>query len=384
VNTRALEMFHRLSSNTALLSSLRAACQTLSPDEEPPKIASLLKPHHALLLEAGQWPENEEVYRDLFKLITGELSGQDLTGADLSHLNLDGYTFFHANLASARLYRASLKEATFAHANLSGADLHAVVANLADFSDANLTNAHLSEGQFLHASFRRAQMQRSNVSAANLTGADLNRADLTEAKAVRTMARWAIISGADLSRSVWSSANLTGADLSWATMNSVQLAGSQADHATFAWASMKNADLAGISLRHASLHQSDLEGANLSRGTLSFCSLVEANLKGTNLQGIRAPYAVFNAAMFAPTTVIEGSSHDLLAALLESTAETFEEHMFAAVVRSRRDYCWREFTEELRQRPALVPWIEQTLSPYPSLAPDLRSARTDLEKKSEA
>ncbi len=166
-----------------------------------------------------------------------------------------------------------------------------------------------------------------------------------------------------------------------AVMNEFQFQYGKADYARLNRARLKNASLDHASLQYASFFRADLEGASLREANVANGYLLETNFTGANLQGIRATRAVFDGAKFAPSTRIEGTSHDLIAALLENTAQTFEEHMFAAGVRSMRSYCWQDFTEELRERPALLPWIERTLSPYPGLAPYLRRARGYLGER---
>ncbi|MEP0915332.1 pentapeptide repeat-containing protein [Leptolyngbya sp. DQ-M1] len=82
----------------------------------------------------------------------------DLSGTDLSRANLRGAYLFNANLSGADLSRANLQGAYLFNTNFSGADL----------SEANLRGADLSE----------ANLSEANLSRANLSGADLNGANL--------------------------------------------------------------------------------------------------------------------------------------------------------------------------------------------------------------
>ncbi len=79
----------------------------------------------------------------------------DLSGADLSEANLFRADLSRADLAEADLSGANLSEANLFRADLSGADL----------SEANLTEADLSE----------ADLSEANLSRADLSGADLTR-----------------------------------------------------------------------------------------------------------------------------------------------------------------------------------------------------------------
>jgi uncharacterized protein YjbI with pentapeptide repeats len=82
----------------------------------------------------------------------------DLSGADLSGANLIGANLSRAHLAGANLNRAHLLDADLSGADLSGAHL----------LWANLSRAHLAG-----ANLNIANLSRANLSEADLTGADL-------------------------------------------------------------------------------------------------------------------------------------------------------------------------------------------------------------------
>jgi hypothetical protein len=86
-----------------------------------------------------------------------DLSGANLSGANLSRANLSGANLSRADLSGANLSGANLFGANLSGANLSGADLFG-----ANLSGANLSGADLS--------------------GADLSGANLSRADLSGAK----------------------------------------------------------------------------------------------------------------------------------------------------------------------------------------------------------
>ena len=86
-------------------------------------------------------------------LTTNECEGCDLSGADLSN----------ANLRSAKLSYANLRKAKLAWANLYRADLYFANLRHADLQNANLQDADL----------KHAEMQYANLTDADLTGADM-------------------------------------------------------------------------------------------------------------------------------------------------------------------------------------------------------------------
>jgi uncharacterized protein YjbI with pentapeptide repeats len=159
------------------------------------------------------------------------LSGFDLSDADLRYTNLSG-----ANLRSADLSGADLSGANLTSADLSGADLSS-----ANLIDANLMSAYLS-------------------------GADLRSADL---------------SGAYLMSAYLIGANLIGANLSGANLSGANLIGDRIR------AYRIHADLSGANLSGADLSGADLSGANLSGADLSGADLIDANLSKTKVEKAR-------------------------------------------------------------------------------------------------
>jgi uncharacterized protein YjbI with pentapeptide repeats len=120
-----------------------------------------------------------------------DLSGADLTHAELSYLDLT-----NANLSKTVLIVANLLGAKLAGANLSEARLWGANLPDADLTGANLINASINFGLFegeppsntslynanlTNANLSGARLCRTNLRKANLTGANLTLADLTGA-----------------------------------------------------------------------------------------------------------------------------------------------------------------------------------------------------------
>jgi len=121
----------------------------------------------------------------------------DLTGADLTRANLTG-----ALLRGTDLTRAILFAADLGTANLTGADL----------ARANLDSANLDS-----ADLTRANLTRANLDIANLTRADLGSATLTYATLTYATLTGATLMSADLTGATLTGARLAGADLTDAT-----------------------------------------------------------------------------------------------------------------------------------------------------------------------
>ncbi|WP_257998862.1 pentapeptide repeat-containing protein [Fischerella thermalis] len=96
-------------------------------------------------------------------LSTRECPGCDLQGAKLERADLSG-----VNLSNANLTGADLEKANLSNANLSGANL-----TNADLEEANLTGANLKGANFQRADLEDANLTNADVTGANFQGADL-------------------------------------------------------------------------------------------------------------------------------------------------------------------------------------------------------------------
>jgi uncharacterized protein YjbI with pentapeptide repeats len=134
-----------------------------------------------------------------------DLSGADLSDANLRRADLIGANLSRANLSMAKLSGAHLFMANLIRANLSMANLggaHLSMANLigADLSDANLKGADLSGVSLKGADLRRASLIGADLSEAHLPAADLREADLSAAHLIGANLSGADLSGAHLGR----------------------------------------------------------------------------------------------------------------------------------------------------------------------------------------
>ena len=200
-------------------------------------------------------------------IVTQGIRHRNLSGVDLSDADLSG-----ANLGFADLSGADLNSADLSGAELSGADL-----NSADLSDAYLRGANLRSADLKSADLRGADLKSANLINADLRGADLRGADLKSAN----------LSGANLRGADLSGANLSGASLSFANLSGANLSGANLSGANLSGADLSGANLFGADLSGANLFGADLSGANLSGANLSGAYLIDANLSETKVEKAR-------------------------------------------------------------------------------------------------
>ncbi len=149
----------------------------------------------------------------------GQLTGHS---ADLSGANLSGADLRSAHLYSANLYGANLRGAHLYSANLSGANLRSADLSGANLRSASLCTANLRSANLYGANLRTADLHSANLRSANLSGANLYDVNLRSANL-----RSANLSGANLS-----SVDLRGADLRGADLRGVNLYGARYSQGT--------------------------------------------------------------------------------------------------------------------------------------------------------
>lgn len=143
----------------------------------------------------------------------------ELTGADLSEVNLAGSNFNGAHLKMVDMRGAILTNCTFLLADLSGSDLSYANLVLTDLMGANLTGVNLTRSRLSRANLGPATIWRPdgqhgtrmwsvNLSNANLTFADLSDANLKEADLTNADLRGADLTDADLEEAILLNTNI--------------------------------------------------------------------------------------------------------------------------------------------------------------------------------
>jgi uncharacterized protein YjbI with pentapeptide repeats len=118
---------------------------------------------------------------------TGKCPHCDLSGANLSDANLHDVDLTNANLMDTNLSGANLKGANLTHAmgigaNLSGTNMTGAILSTAGLTKANLTNAVLTKANLTNAVLFNANLSEAKLSDTNLAGAQLLSATWTDGK----------------------------------------------------------------------------------------------------------------------------------------------------------------------------------------------------------
>ncbi len=140
-----------------------------------------------------------------------------LSGEDLSEMDLTGVNLGEADLTDAELFSTDLTEANLKMADLGKADLSGAVLTGAALYKANLAGACLIEADLSGANLGAADLREADLRGTKLLGADLDEADLKKANLIE-----ADLTGSNLTR-----ADITGADLRSANLAATNLTGMQ-------------------------------------------------------------------------------------------------------------------------------------------------------------
>jgi uncharacterized protein YjbI with pentapeptide repeats len=202
------------------------------------------------------------------------LTGRDLTGADLSFANVQHVDFSGAILNRAQLISTSAKKAVFYMAQLQGTS----------FFGTQLEGAMLQGAQLQGALLQRAQLQGVSLEGAQLRGASLTRAQLQ---------------GVSLKNAQLQSALLEGAQLQGTLLDGAQLQGAVLDGARLQGALLREAQLQGASLARA-----QVQGAWFGRAQLQGTSLDRAELEGATFENTYVWRADARGAVWKETRVV--------------------------------------------------------------------------------
>ncbi len=131
------------------------------------------------------------------------LSGNDMSRANFSSIDLIGSDLRNTMLKDVNLEKATLNRTDFSGSKMAGANLSKAEGGRARFKDTDLSGANLTKAELNRASFEAANLAESDLSKSELGRADFADANLTNSD----------ISFANLARANFSGANLNGVKL---------------------------------------------------------------------------------------------------------------------------------------------------------------------------
>ena len=239
---------------------------------------TIMRSHPDMLESMQSFEWRDDYIAKLYLFGMQNLEGADLQGVNLEGVNLQGADLREANLEGVNLQGADLREANLEGVNLQGADLR----------EANLEGANL----------QGMNLQGMNLQGAKLQGAKLLWADLREADLRGTDLHWAYLGEADLREADLQEADLQRATLHWAGLRGAKLQGANLQGANLLGANLQGADLQGADLQGTYLRFANLQGADLQEAELQGADLLEADLQEANLIHSKIDFAQLHKSYY--------------------------------------------------------------------------------------
>jgi uncharacterized protein YjbI with pentapeptide repeats len=255
-------------------------------DEPPPPADSPLTREQVLAMHArGE------------SLAEKDLTGLDLSKADLQEANLRG-----AVLEGADLSKADLQGADLSMAVLTGADLSKTRLKRARLDQAYAEGAKVRKAKFANASlagcqFKDSDFERASFAKAQMAGAVFDQCSLRKAVFRKTTAPRAEMTACNLKHAVCTMSDLSEADLRGADLSKASLYKTQAPH-------LRLQEVQGRKLRCVSsnLQGSRADPATALREAFFSCSDLSGSCwEGADLRSMHVDQSVLNAVNFSKT-----------------------------------------------------------------------------------
>ena len=266
------------------------------------------------------------------------LAGKNLTGADLSELDLTGINLAKANLQGTSFKKSKLDQADLTRSLAQGADfseaslrqvkapkaiMAGAVFSKADLTGSDLTKALVNEADFTEASLTGAVLNQALLEKAKLDKAKVNQASIKKGFFLETSAEEADFRESDLDRSIFMTAQIKQADFTGARLHRVTLYQTQGGNNSFREAdihdlravgetSLPESDFQGVRAgkgfwREADLSRANFQGSRLDNVIFENCNLGSANLSGTRAHGARFNKSDLTGANMSRTDLFKGS-----------------------------------------------------------------------------
>ena len=233
--------------------------------------------------------------------LTGaNLEGTDLTGVILRKACLKDADLTGANLVMADLTGAVLDDAILRKANLEGAVLNQITALHAYMPEANLTGASVKGSKLKGADFSRCILTKTDFMGSDLSEVSVQGASGVQVNMSETnLAGFRASEGCNFSKgsfikaigpnSIWEKAELSETDFSYSHLEGADFTSATLNNANCFAANMKFSRFIRAKLTDAKLIQ-----MNLFKGSMEKADLTGTDLRGSNLYGVEFLGSIIN------------------------------------------------------------------------------------------
>lgn len=288
----------------------------------------MANPEHLEIIAQGV--ETWNAWRKENERIRPDLTGADLSGLDLTEVNFFAAFLNDTNLAYTILHGANLSGADLGDANLTGAYLNCADLMATNFSGADLRGADLSQADMEMSKLQNALLFEGNHEHLAILGDGVDAwnswrsenenivPDLRGVNLYQVSLHHINLSGANLSKACFiqcyffssnlSLANLAGARLTGSDLSGgVNLVGADLNRAYLSRTALYHADLTDANLSEAVLFDSQLSGATLVGADFSEAYLIRANFSHADLTGVNLTAAELKEANFSEANLTKAN-----------------------------------------------------------------------------
>jgi uncharacterized protein YjbI with pentapeptide repeats len=224
-----------------------------------------------------------------------DLSGLNLLGADFSGAQLAEANFSDARLEQTNFDRALLSHAVFVNANLVQASMVGASAGHVKFTQCDLSSAILKESDFSHGDFTQAKFNQSDMTLAIFSGSKMQSISALNVIAEQTS---------------FEECSLADANFSHAQLKSASFHTAILTDTNFTQAACQRVDFSGATLSRALFANADLQDSEANTATtFAHCRFTKANLSGVSWAGPCLDDAAFDDAVMDKADITGASLH---------------------------------------------------------------------------
>jgi uncharacterized protein YjbI with pentapeptide repeats len=233
-------------------------------------------------------------------LVRQRFVGLDLSGLDLTQVDVRGSHFEHCQLLATKLNAAKMRHCVFIDCQLDGVQLQQVdfregfiqrcCADKAQFDDASLSGLFAADSSFMQSQWPGTVLPGSQFMDCTLTGSQFGNAVLEGSRLLNCAldgmsAAQSRMANTQFENCLLDGLDICGADLSAASWSRTRGSEINASNAQLVgWRVDQQCQLPGIRLENSDLSKASLQGGNLRGASLREACLVDALLSRCDLR----------------------------------------------------------------------------------------------------
>jgi uncharacterized protein YjbI with pentapeptide repeats len=231
-----------------------------------------------------------------------DLTGENLTGVDLSGCYLEGVNFTDcdltkANLTGAILAGANLTNAILHQTNCQGANIGASDLTDADFTEANLEKAQLGGANYTRTKFIRCLMSEINYLDSTFEQTMFDGSTMKQSNFINPVFNECSFLTTDLTQANFVKGQFTQANFEQAILDGANFVEATAEYANFTKAQMINSRfVGGCNLTNSHFNQANLSQSCLRENQLNHCDFSQTQLAEADFSGAELANSKFVGA----------------------------------------------------------------------------------------